>query len=128
MQIQPDNIESRLLASRLLAESNNPAAAETQLREVLSRKPDLVDARTNLGIVLATVGRLDESVTVFNRSLKLRSDPDTHFNLVNVLAQLGSRDEARRHYQQALALRPNFAAADKSLRRLLSKASSIDTL
>ena len=40
MQVQPDNIDSRLLASRLLVESGNPAAAESQLREVLSREPD----------------------------------------------------------------------------------------
>lgn len=120
MRVQPDNIESRLLASRLLAESGNPVAAETQLREVLSRKPDLVAARTNLGIILATVGRLDESVTEFSRSLKLRSDPDTHFNLANVLAQQGSRDEALRHYRQALELRPEFDAANRALSRLLS--------
>jgi tetratricopeptide (TPR) repeat protein len=126
MKVQPDNIESRLLASRLLAESGDPAAAEFQLREVLSRKPDLVDARTNLGIVLATVGRLDESVTEFSRSLKLRSDPDTHFNLANVLAQQGSRDEARRHYQQALALRPDFAAADSALNRLFNDSRQVD--
>lgn len=118
MQVQPDNIDSRLLASRLLVESGNPAAAESQLREVLSREPDQVDARTNLGIVLATTGRFDESITEFSRSLKLRSDPDTHFNLANVLAQQGSHDEARRHYQHALELRPNFAAADEALRRL----------
>ena len=128
LQIQPENIESRLLASRLLAESGNPAAAETQLREVLSRKPDLVDARTNLGIVLATVGRFDESITEFSRSLKLRSDPDTHFNLANVLAQQGSRDEARRHYQQALELRPDFAAADQALSRLRHESQRPGTL
>ncbi len=128
MKVQPDNIESRLLASRLLAESGNPAAAETQLREVLSRKPDLVDARTNLGIVLATVGRLDESVTEFSRSLKLRSDPDVHFNLANVLAQQGSRAEARRHYQHALSLRPDFAAADRALKRLISDSPEFNTL
>ncbi|MGZ0162405.1 MAG: tetratricopeptide repeat protein, partial [Planctomycetales bacterium] len=128
MQTQPDNIESRLLASRLLAESGNPAAAETQLREVLSREPDLVDARTNLGIVLATVGRFDESITEFSRSLKLRSDPDTHFNLANVLAQQGSRDEARRHYQHALELRPDFAAADEALSRLRHDSQPPDTL
>ncbi len=128
MKVQPENIESRLLASRLLVESGNPAAAEKQLREVLTRKPDLADARTNLGIVLATVGRLDESVTEFSRSLKLRSDPDTHFNLANVLAQQGSRDEARRDYQQALELRPNFAAADNALKRLLGGEPKSDTL
>lgn len=54
MQVQSDNMQSRLLA-----EAVNPAAAETQLREVLSRKPVLVDTRMNPGIVLATAGRLD---------------------------------------------------------------------
>jgi tetratricopeptide (TPR) repeat protein len=128
MQVQPDHVEARLLASRLLAESGNPSAAETQLRAVLAREPDRVDARTNLGIILATVGRLDESVTEFSRSLKLRSDPDTHFNLARVLAQQGSLDEARRHYQQALQLRPDFTAADEALSRLLSENQNTDTL
>ena len=118
MQVQPENIPSRLLASRLLVESGNPVAAESQLRQVLSHEPDQVDARTNLGIILATVGRLDESITEFSRSLKLRSDPDTHFNLANVLAKQGSHDEARRHYRQALELRPDFAAANQALSRL----------
>ncbi len=128
MQVQPDNIDSRLLASRMLAESGNPVAAENQLREVLARKPDLVDARTNLGIVLAMVGRLDESVTEFSRSLKIRSDPDTHFNLANVLTQQGNRNEARRHYLQALELRPDFAAADRALSQLRHEIPGPDTL
>ena len=123
MQVQPDNMQSRLLA-----ESVNPAAAETQLRKVLSPKPDLVDARTNPGIVLATVGRLDESVTAFSRFPKLRSDPDTHFNLANVLTQQGSRDEARRHYQQALSLRPDFAATDRAIMLLKSDSPEFDKL
>jgi len=124
MQVQPDNMQSRLLA-----ESVNPAAVEPQLRKVISRMPDLVDTRTNLEIVLATVGRLDESVTAFSRSPKLCSDPDTHFNLAaNVLTQQGSRDEARRHYQQALSLRPDFAATDRAIMQLKSDSPEFDTL
>lgn len=67
-------------------------------------------------------------MTEFSRSLKLRSAPDTHFNVANVLTRQGSRDEALRHYQQALTLRPDFAAADSALKRLLSSNPKAGTL
>jgi tetratricopeptide (TPR) repeat protein len=57
--------------------------------------PDNHRARTNLGIALATGGRLDEAIEQFEASLGIEPDAArTTYNLANALAAHGRLDEA----------------------------------
>lgn len=118
LRIAPDNTTARLLASRLLAEAGNPAAAERQLRAALKHDPESVEVQTNLGIVLAMLGRLDDAITALEASLNLRDDADTHFNLAAVFVERGQFEKALTHYEHAVELAPDFEAARRRLREL----------
>lgn len=39
---------------------------------MLQLRPDAADARNNLGVALASVGRLDEAIEEFRRALAIR--------------------------------------------------------
>lgn len=51
-------------------------------------------------------------------TLPLPNYVSAHYNIANVLARLGKRDEAVQHYQAILRLQPNFAPAQQALKRI----------
>jgi tetratricopeptide (TPR) repeat protein len=65
------------------------------------------------------LGRLEEAVQAYNRALELDLKfTDAHYNLANVLAALGRRQEAIAHYQQVIQIRPHDAEAIAALDHL----------
>jgi Tfp pilus assembly protein PilF len=90
--------------------------AEMNLRQAIALAPEHARAHNNLGLVLARKGRTDEALLEFRRAGC--KPADGHSNLAYVLALDRHWPEARRHYQQALALDPNSPAALKGLKEL----------
>jgi predicted O-linked N-acetylglucosamine transferase (SPINDLY family) len=92
------------------------AEAEPLLREALSLVPDMLEALTDLGNVLKTLGRMDEALDAYTRSVTLRPDlAGTHCNLGTLYQTIGRYDEAIDCYQRALALRPDLGEAWSNL-------------
>jgi tetratricopeptide (TPR) repeat protein len=93
------------------------ADLEKTARLVLERAPDHPLALEWLGIArTAQTGDRKEAIRFIEESLKL--DPtraEGEFNLGLFLAGDGRMPEAMAHYQRAVALRPNFAAAWRRL-------------
>ena len=69
--------------------------ARTHFLAALELKPDLVEARHDLGNALQRLGRLEEAVTQYKEVLRFRPDfAQAHNNLGNALQKLGRPDEA----------------------------------
>ncbi|MHC4079916.1 MAG: tetratricopeptide repeat protein [Planctomycetota bacterium] len=84
-------------------------------------------ARTNLGIALATGGRLDEAINQFVVSLRIEPDGTrTNYNLANALAAQGRLDEAIARYRTVLAAEPNAAEAHHNLGIALGRQGNLD--
>jgi tetratricopeptide (TPR) repeat protein len=84
-------------------------------------------ARTNLGIALATSGRLDEAIEQFEASLVLKPDaPRTSYNLANALAARGRLDEAIGRYRAVLAAEPDSGEAHHNLGLTLGRKGDLD--
>jgi tetratricopeptide (TPR) repeat protein len=112
-RIRPAEIEPYLdLAAELLRQKRY-AELEKVARSILERAPDHPQALEWLGIArTAQSGDRGEAIRYIEESL--RRDPtraEGEFNLGVFLAGAGRTKEAIAHYQRALALRPNFAAA-----------------
>ncbi len=61
---------------------------------------------------LAIEGQLEEAVNHFQLSLRIEPDfAEAHQGLGRVLTQLGKRDEAIQHYEQALKIIKSRGAA-----------------
>jgi tetratricopeptide (TPR) repeat protein len=105
------------LGSLLLEKGRTDEALE-HYREALELNPDLNDLYAPTATLLARKGDFAEAVRLYEEAVQRRPTPAAHFNLALTLERMGRRDEARRHYEQALALDPGLEPARQRLRAL----------
>ena len=67
-------IRQRYARATLLLEKGQFAQAESEFRAVLQLAPESVETLNNMGVALASLGRLQEAVDVFERALALQPD------------------------------------------------------
>src|SRR5580693_4350398 len=86
-----------LLAQQELRAGRLAAAADVY-RRIVALRPDLAEARNDLGILLAQLGQLAEAQAELEQVVLLRPDlPDAHHNLALVLKGLEKFDRAAVH-------------------------------
>jgi Tfp pilus assembly protein PilF len=71
--------------------------------------------QTNLGLVFAATGKTDEALAALTRA---GGEAAGHANLAFLMATQGKSDQARKHYQIALTLKPDLAPARQALAAL----------
>jgi tetratricopeptide (TPR) repeat protein len=80
---------------------------------------DYVEARANLGCVLAETGQRELAVAAFEGALRYHPDyADVHYHLARTLDELHRRDEAETHWRAFLAEAPDSPWADEARERL----------
>lgn len=80
---------------------------------------DYVEARANVGCILAEEGRFDLAVAAFEGALRYHGDyPDVHYHLARVLDDAGRRTEAETHWRAFLELVPESPWAESARKRL----------
>lgn len=91
-------------------------AAQDSLARALQLKPDHGRAHTNMGLVLARLGHVEEAFAEFREAGC--SEADAHSNLAHGLALSGKLDLARHHYRFALRCDPNSPSATRGLQSI----------
>lgn len=89
--------------------------AEQRLRKAVALDPANHKFRTNLGLILAADGRVDDALLVFEQA---GGKANAHVNVGYILAAQGDVDSARQHYRAALDLQPNLDQATRALAKL----------
>lgn len=80
---------------------------------------DYVEARANLGCVLAETGELELAVAALQGALRFHRDyPDVHYHLARILDDLGREQEAEHHWREFLELAPSSPWSAEASRRL----------
>ncbi|MCU0959017.1 MAG: tetratricopeptide repeat protein [Pirellulaceae bacterium] len=80
---------------------------------------DYVEARANLGCVLAETGQGELAVAAFQGALRYHRDyPDAHYHLARTLDELGRPAEAEQHWRAFLALASESPWTDEARHRL----------
>jgi tetratricopeptide (TPR) repeat protein len=65
-----------------------------------------------LGAVLKQMGKINESLVAFKKSVQLNShDANAHYNLGTVLRRLGKLEESEESYKRAISLKSDFSEA-----------------
>jgi len=78
-------------------------------REYLAVQPDSVQARSNLGAVLARAGRYDEAIAEYDIGLQKSPDnPALLMNLGLAYYKMGRHAEAAARFERAITLSPQF--------------------
>ena len=80
-----------------------------------------------LGAVLKQTGRVIDSLTAMQKSVKLASqDAEAHYNLGTTLQELGRLDKAVASLRQSIALKPNYVEAHYNLGVTLKELGRLD--
>lgn len=95
------------------------SAARERYFMAIELDEDFVEARANLGCVLAETGELELAVAAFQGTLAHHRDyPDVHYHLARTLDELDRGSEANSHWQEFLDLAPDSPWADEARERL----------
>src|SRR5947209_8717115 len=89
--------------------------AEACYRKILGAAPRDVNALHLLGVLARQTGQHSAAVELISRAVALNDRvPELHSNLGNAFMDLGRTAEAEACYRRALALKPDYAAADNN--------------
>ena len=114
IEFNPDDLNVLMAMAELLQDTRRPAEALTFLARHETLAPGDHHGLVQQGRVLADLGRLAEAEAVLRRAVVVR-DAAAEFNLATVLDQQDRWDEARAHYQTALAINPFHTRAMNNL-------------
>lgn len=102
---RPGNSRGRFHHGYALVMAGDRDGAEAEFRAALDLDPDLGLAHTNLGILLASAGRLPEGLPHLERGARIDADdPTAHLNLGIAQRQAGREADARASLGEALRL------------------------
>ncbi len=110
------NSSEMLQAGLAHHEAGRLQQAEQHYRQVLGAEPRNADALHLLGVLALQCGHAQVAVEYISAAIRIAGDRATyHTNLAEALRVLGQLDEARRAYEQALAITPQNPAAYNNL-------------
>ncbi len=111
--------EPCFLLAELLYRMDDLGGARERYYMAIELDEDYVEARANLGCVLAEQGHRELAVAAFEGALRYHPDyADAHYHLARTLDELGRRMDAGGHWQAFLALAPDSPWADHARCRL----------
>lgn len=99
-----DNGEAFLLRGLIWREQNNRGGAMDQFGKAVAKRPDLVEARVQLGTALVQAGIAQEALPILEGAVRYDADNlPAHLNLGDAYRLLGKYGEAKRELEWVLA-------------------------
>ncbi len=113
--------------AELLYRQGDLSGARERYFVALELDPNLVEARANLGCVLAECGQPELAVAAFEGTLEQFADyADVHFHLARALEDTAQASRAIEHWQRFLELAPASPWAEEATQRLGQLAPLLD--
>ncbi len=111
--------------AELLYRLGDLSAARERYYQAVELDEDFVEARANLGCLLAETGRAELAVAAFEGALRYHPQyADAHYHLARTLDQLGETDRAEAHWHAFLELAPESPWADYARQRLAGESAT----
>jgi tetratricopeptide (TPR) repeat protein len=111
--------ESCFQLAELLYRLGDLSAARERYYMAIELDEDYVEARANLGCVLAETGQPELAVAAFEGALRYHAGyADVHYHLARTLDELGRRHEAEDHWRTFLGMAPDNPWAHEAQTRL----------
>ena len=127
LESAPSADDHFVLAEWLYADSQQAAARE-RYYAALELDPDHLEARVNLGCVLADLGELELAAASVQGAIdQHESYPDAHFHLARIHHLQGDSAAARPHWKRFLDLAPESPWASEAAERLVSDPADSDS-
>jgi predicted O-linked N-acetylglucosamine transferase (SPINDLY family) len=119
---QPNHADAIHLLGVIASQSGQHAVALEMIGKAIAINPASAgDYYSNYGLALAGLGRIDEAIAAYEKSLSLRPDlAAAHSNLAEALCAKGRFAEAVGKFNRAIEIQPNFAEAHLKIGRVLA--------
>ena len=114
VEANPSGLDVLLEMSSVLQDANRHEEALTLLRRAEQEAPGAHQVLVEQGQSLFELGRVQEAERVLRQATRVR-DATAEYNLATVLDATGRWDEARVHYERALAINPFHARSLNNL-------------
>jgi tetratricopeptide (TPR) repeat protein len=126
--LAPASAEPYNALGTLKASEGKRDEAEKLYRESLRNNPNLLPARHNLALLLASAkNRQQEAIDLWRENLSPSRDYlPSRLSLAETLADRGDNAGAIEEYRKVLAAKPGYVAARLALARLLAKTGDVD--
>ena len=123
IKINPEYDNAYYNLANAFKDLGNMEEAAKNFRETIRVNPNFTNAHNNLGIILEMYyKRYDEAIHQYRQELKIQPDNSgVHYNLGIALAAKGEQQEAIKHFQRAIYLKPDYEAAREWLRLLVKE-------
>jgi tetratricopeptide (TPR) repeat protein len=113
------NAEVCFTLAELLYRQGDLAAARERYYVAVELDEDFVEARANLGCVLAEMGQMELAAAALEGALECHVNyADAHYHLARTLDELDRRDEAAEHWRRFAELAPDSPWAEEARNRL----------
>ncbi|HRI72660.1 MAG TPA: tetratricopeptide repeat protein, partial [Polyangium sp.] len=121
-----DNPEAFLLRGLILREQGQRALAMDQFRKVVQRRPDFVEARTQLATMLLEAGNAQEALVLLEGAIKYdQYSTPIHLGLGDTYRLLGRYADAKREFEWVVMREPALPQIHYNLGLLYLFAPSI---
>ena len=105
--------------AELLYRQGDLGGARERYYMAIELDEDYVEARANLGCVLAETGQRELAVAAFEGALRYHPDyADVHYHLARTLDEMNRRDQAEEHWRAFIAEAPDSPWAEEARSRL----------
>ncbi len=125
LEAEPDNAHVHAYRGHVLVQlgdGDRLDEAERHCRRAIALMPGLSEAHTNLGNVLAAMGRDEDALASYRTALRLDPDLALPWNNIGCVEQrLGRFDAAHAAFERALANEPNHPRFHTNLAGLLAE-------
>jgi tetratricopeptide (TPR) repeat protein len=113
------NAEVNFLLAELLYRKGDLSAARERYYVTIELDENYVEARANLGCVLAEVGELELAIAALEGALAFHGDyPDVHYHLARLLDRVERREDAVGHWRAFARLAAESPWAEEARDRL----------
>ncbi|MFA5293560.1 MAG: tetratricopeptide repeat protein [Phycisphaerae bacterium] len=110
----------------LLFRQGKAEEAIKELQEGVKFKPDATTFN-NLGVALASVGRLNEAIVCHKKAIGLNpKNAEAYYDLGNIMLATSKFDQAADEYSRALQIKPEYAKAHSNLAIVFAQQGKLD--
>jgi tetratricopeptide (TPR) repeat protein len=120
LAIDPDNAEALIGIARIHYEADRLDDSLAYLDAAIHASPELAAPHLYKGMTLQDLGRLEAAEAEYRHAAELDVDnPMPAYNLAHLCWRQGRLEEALRHFEQALAIAPDYVHAGRDYADLL---------
>jgi tetratricopeptide (TPR) repeat protein len=118
--MDPQLPQKRLAEADALMSQSLTMPAMAKLTEAIRLDPRNADVQERMGLLLAQQGKTAEALTNFLQAVHLRPSPQAYYYVALAYSALKRYDQAVSHYNNALALKPDWPEAMNDLAWILA--------